>query len=212
MIANLKIFESENFEKKAYWAIGCHRLRSHKLIPSKKAVGLFLELVKFLSPIEIDLCEVLIGQISLIDSPLRQYVVELVETNSLIGIGFRPELFNIESFNQLTIHHQKHVESWDIRANVALTEVCIEFLKSEVLENLLAFCLEEAADFFNASVLLKKVCIFKLGTKMRVVSHQIFSEENAWVKPLADTRVDFVCKITALARMSQLLTFTSFIN
>lgn len=52
--------------------------------PSKKSVSFFLELVQFLIPVEVDLSEVLVGQICLIHGPFRQNVVELIKTNSLI--------------------------------------------------------------------------------------------------------------------------------
>ena len=52
--------------------------------PSKKSVSFFLELVQFLIPVEVDLSEVLVGQICLIHGPFRQYVVELIKANSLI--------------------------------------------------------------------------------------------------------------------------------
>ena len=72
--------------------------------PSKKSVSFFLELVQFLIPVEVDLSEVLVGQICLIHGPFRQNVVELIKANSLIRVSFGPVFFHIESFDKLTIH------------------------------------------------------------------------------------------------------------
>ena len=82
-----------------------------------------------------------------------------------------------------------------------------------MLENLLAFGLEETANLLDASVLLEELCVLKLGTMGWVVSHEILSKENTGVEPVTDARVDFVCqKGVVLEGWEQLLTLTLFIN
>ena len=130
----------------------------------------------------------------MLDGPASQNVVECVEANSLIGIDLRPVLLNIERLNEFAVHQQEHVERGDIGGDVALAEVRIELLKSEVLENLLAFGLEETANLLYTSVLLEELCVLKLGTMGWVVSHEVLSKENAGVESMADAWVDFVCE------------------
>ena len=61
-----------------------------------------------------------------------------------------------------------------------------------MLENLLTLGAKKAANFFDPSILLKKVGILQLGTSLWVVAHEVLGEENARVKACTDARVNFV--------------------
>ena len=162
---------------------------------SHESIGLLLEVLQALRSVKVDLREVFVREVVLLDGPLGESVIEGIEADSLIGVDLRPELLNIESFDQLAVHKQEQVQGRDVRGDVALAEVGVELLQGEVLEDLGALRLEEATDFLDSGELLEKVSVLKLGAVLRVVSHQVLSQEDARVESLADARVNFICAI-----------------
>ena len=98
----------------------------------------------------------------------------------------------IKVVDELPVHEKKHVERSDVGADICFTEVSLVILQSEVLENLLAFAHEETFDLLGLRLLNKHLSVFKLGTMVWIVSHQVFSEEDAWVKPIADAWINFI--------------------
>ena len=61
-----------------------------------------------------------------------------------------------------------------------------------MLKNLLSFSDEETSNFLHSCVLFKQVCVLELCSMLRVVPHQVLSQEDAWVEPVTDARVNFV--------------------
>ena len=139
-------------------------------ISSLTVIFLF-ELVEFLSSIEVDLGKVFVREVGLFDGPVGENVVEAVKAYGVSGCGLRPVLLWVESLNQLAIHEQKQVKSLHVGRNVHLSEVRVEFLQSEVLEDLLTLAHEKATDFLDACLLLEQLSILELGTVLGVVAH-----------------------------------------
>lgn len=161
---------------------------------SREAKSLaLLIVVEPLVALQVNLGEVLVRQIVLLDSPGCQLFVEVVESNGLGSVHFRPELFHVESLNQLAVHEKEQVESLNIWRDVLLTEVRIELLEREVLENLLTLSVEETANFLSLCELLEEVSVLKLSAMLRVVAHEILGEENARVETSTDAWINFVC-------------------
>ena len=126
----------------------------------------------------------------MLGGPLGQDVVESIESDCFVWASFGPELFHVKSFDQLAVHEQQQVQSFDISHDVALAEVRVEFLKREVLVDLLPLGLEETSDFLDSCELLKKVSVLELSVVLRVVAHEVLSKEDAGVEAGADARVD----------------------
>ena len=103
-----------------------------------------------------------------------------------------PQLLNIKSFNQFTVHKEKLIKLNNIGTNVHLAEVCVKLLVSPMLENLLSFVLEETSDFLNTRLLFKELGVLELRSVLWVVSHKVLSKENARVEPSADAWINFI--------------------
>lgn len=83
-----------------------------------------------------------------------------------------------------------------------------------MFEDLLALCLEEAANLLDARELLEEVSVLELGPVLRVVPHQVLGQEDARVEPLANTYVNFLCSEDnkLLASVKVALTSLVFVN
>ena len=95
----------------------------------------------------------------------------MVEADGVSGLSIWPQLLYIKCLNQFTVHKEKLVELNNIGTDVHLAEVCVELLVSPMLENLLAFVLEETSDFLNTRLLFKEFSVLELRSVLRVVSH-----------------------------------------
>ena len=95
----------------------------------------------------------------------------MIEADGVRRLSIWPQLLYIERFNQFTVHKEKLVKLNNIGTNVLLAEVCVELLVSPVLENLLAFVLEETSNFLNTRLLFKELGVLELRSMLRVVSH-----------------------------------------
>ena len=62
-----------------------------------------------------------------------------------------------------------------------------------MLENSLALRLEESSDFFSTSKLFKQISVLKSSSMLRVIAHQVLSQEDAWVESLSDAWINFIC-------------------
>ena len=67
-------------------------------------------------------------------------------------------------------------------------------MQCEVLEDLLTLNVEEATNFLYSALLLEQFSILKLRTVLRVVAHEVLSQEDARVESGSDTGVDFICR------------------
>lgn len=61
-----------------------------------------------------------------------------------------------------------------------------------MLEDLLTLSDKESSDFLDSCLLFKKFCVLELGTVVRVVAHEVFGQENAWIETTTDAWVDFI--------------------
>ena len=95
----------------------------------------------------------------------------MIEANGFVRADIWPQLLYIESFDQLTVHKEELVKLNNIGTDVLFAEVCVELLVGPVLEDLLAFVLEETSDFLHARLLFKKFSVLKLRSVLRVVPH-----------------------------------------
>ena len=65
-------------------------------------------------------------------------------------------------------------------------EVVVIRLNAEVLVYLGLLCGEETFYFLNACLLNKELLVFQLGAVIGIVSHQIFTQEDAGVETFAN--------------------------
>ena len=163
---------------------------------SDQGIGLFLKLIESLSAVEVNLCKVFIGELRLLDGPTGQNVVEGVETDCFIWVNFGPVFLNIKGFDEFAVHEEQQVETLNIWCDVHLSEVRIEFLQSKVLEDFLTLGDEETTNFLDSALLLKQFSILQLDSMLRVVSHQVLCQEDAWIEPCANASIDFICEKT----------------
>ena len=61
-----------------------------------------------------------------------------------------------------------------------------------MLKDLLSLVNEESTDFLYPALLFEQIGVLELGTVRWVVSHEVLSQEDAWVEPGADAGVDFI--------------------
>ena len=65
-------------------------------------------------------------------------------------------------------------------------------LQGEMLEDFLSFQIEETSQLLLHRVSLKQLFEFQLSALVRVIAHQVLSQENAWVETSANARVNSV--------------------
>ena len=70
--------------------------------------------------------------------------------------------------------------------DIFLAKVRVIRLQSKVLKDLLSLANEESSNLFHSGKLFKKVGILQLGSLIWVISHQVFSQEDARVESLSN--------------------------
>lgn len=126
----------------------------------------------------------------LVDGPLANDVVEVVERDLVILVPLAEVLLEVEVLLELAVHLHEAVERLDVIRQVAPAETALVVLDAVMLVELLLGVLEVAPDLLDAGLLNEHFAVLELLTVVRVVAHQVLRKEDGGVETLENGLVD----------------------
>ena len=104
-------------------------------------------------------------------------------------------LIDVEDFLKFTLQAELSVKLSQIVVDVLSKEVVAVFEPRKVLEDVPSALQEETPYLFDLDVLHEHVFVLELRAVLRVVAHQVLSQEVARVKPFKDFVIDVLNRI-----------------